>query len=270
MTPPDAATLWAEFPMLARAYGDFQDFEENLRASHSCSMSHAVKALVQRLATARLEFAHAQERMAIATRPLSANDRPASMSARRGNRLILWLYGPTWFSGEPLLAALAANEDAAGILLRVDSSGGGLGAGIDLANALRNHRARKLAVIDRSCWSAAVLPTLACDRVYMRSNATMLIHRCSRWATGNADAFAEALRACRQDDDLVARAIVGSRKRIRPPNGFAALQGSEYFMSADEALRWGFVDRVLADLLPVTVSAEQPSTGLDEAIPPAA
>lgn len=245
----DARGVWESQPLLAYAYGDYRAFEENYNVAKDGADARALGLLRDRFDCEVSALHAARARLALATRPLSnANGAPFPVAQRMGKRLVLWLYGPVTSQAAPIVDAIREHHDALAILLRVDSAGGCVEEGFRLAGAISNHRARSLAIVDRSCWSAAVLPAVACDRVYIRSDATMMVHPSSRAAAGNVSQLLEAARTCRQTDMRIAR-FIGSRRR-RIGNGLLnSLLGGESFMSAADAVEFGFADAITHSLI---------------------
>jgi len=80
------------------------------------------------------------------------------------------------------LAALPANTNE--IRLHINSPGGEVFEGIAIANALRNHPARVVAVVDGLAASAASFVATAADEVIMGQNTEMMIH--DAWASALA------------------------------------------------------------------------------------
>lgn len=241
------ADVWRENPLLAYAYGDFQDFAENFAiASGRSDLDQRTRSL------ALADFLDTEEavaRHAAAARPLSSARAPFSYAHRRGERLVLWLYGPTTVAAEPIAEFLAEHADARGLILRIDSPGGSIAAESLLVNALSAHRGRKLAIIDRACWSAAVLPAITCERVYIRSDATMLIHGVRKLVLGDATRF----RTEASDMAAESRRWLYAVHRARPHvdrRQLARLHDADSFISATDAVALGLADRVMPSIPP--------------------
>jgi ATP-dependent protease ClpP protease subunit len=262
----DARSIWEANPWLAYAYADLQSFSENLRASRNFSMDNAFDALDQRAIADADRMQQAVLRRAAASRPISSAALQAgSIAMRQGGRLTLWVIGPIGLIAADLVAALQQHADAAGIVVRIDSSGGDVAGAFDVAHALLKHRARKLAIIDRACWSAAVLVAAACDRVSCRSNATVMIHPIHKVAVaGTAVDLSNAAFAVRADDAKYLRFI--ERQRSIPAAVLKELHPREHFMSAEEAVALGFADRI-SPALPSIEAAVVPADALSPIAP---
>jgi ATP-dependent protease ClpP protease subunit len=139
-----------------------------------------------------------------------------------------------------MLAALRTHAGAS-IILRIDSSGGDGGEAFELAQALEATRGSKLAIIDPSCWSAAMLLAVACDRIHIRQGATMMLHQSRACAAGTADDLIEAARIARQTDERYLR-FIASRRRASSVQ-LRMLIAKETFLGSHEAVALGLADR---------------------------
>lgn len=254
-----ARDIWASEPLLSRAFADYQSFEESLRFARGDTTAMALDAKRQWFASEREALADARQRADACRRPVSAPSTGWRAATRQGARLTLWLYGPVTFSGPELCQALEENADAAGIVLRIDSPGGHLETGWRLAGMLANHRGRTVAIVDRSCWSAAMLAAVSCDRVLVRRSATMMIHPTWRATAGSSSQLMEAARAAQSDDQRYLRYLSAKRRSVGP-KPLAAAFDQERFMTSDEAVRLGFADGITHDLPDVCLAAQVPAS----------
>lgn len=259
--------IWMSDPLVWRAYADFIHFEENFLCRNGQPGDRAMAWSGSKAREANdAAMAAARARIKAANSPLSdVRAEKLSCVDVRGDQLTLWLYGPLGSLYAEMADALREHPDKSAILLRIDSHGGSLDMGLHLARCLRNHKARKLAVIDRSCWSAATLAAVACDRIFIREAATMMVHRCSRAAFGNADDLMEAARQIRQSDAECQRFMIGCRgRRLRVSLG--SLWSKEQFLTPHEAVAYGLADRVIHSI--PSLSGDTPPR--DSGLPPEA
>ncbi|MDR3230266.1 MAG: Clp protease ClpP [Synergistaceae bacterium] len=130
--------------------------------------------------------------------------------------------------------------DISTITLRINSAGGDVFEAQAIYSYLRTHKARKTVRIDGLAASAASLVAMAGDKVIMPSNALMMIHNPWSLAIGDSDEMrksAEILDKVR--DTLVA---VYAAKTGLDYEKVRTMMDDETWMSADEALNFGFCD----------------------------
>lgn len=72
------------------------------------------------------------------------------------------------------------------VLLRINSPGGDVLEGFALANALKSHAGRKIAVVEGLAASAATFPLCACDEVRMHPESMIMVH--APWQRGGMGA----------------------------------------------------------------------------------
>lgn len=84
-------------------------------------------------------------------------------------------------------AAMMRAAEGKDIELHIQSPGGSCSDGFAIANLLKAHVGRKVAVIDGFCASAATFAAMVCDEVHMHAQSMMLIHDPSGMAAGGAD-----------------------------------------------------------------------------------
>jgi ATP-dependent protease ClpP protease subunit len=245
-TLDEAHAAWSSQPLLAFAYGDFQSFAENFHLFRRRAVIDGLAWHTELLATYAEQTASARTRLAKSSYPIrSTNSRAPVVDVVRG-QMTLWAYGAVSDFAEAMAGELATRKGVNAIVLRIDSCGGEAASGFELANALLRTRARKLAIVDRACWSAAMLAAVACDRIYVRSSATMMMHQVRLCASGTADdVIARACRA-RQTDTQYLR-FIASRRRASG-HRLRELIAKEVFLAPREAIALGLADREIGPL----------------------
>lgn len=134
------------------------------------------------------------------------------------------------------------NIDADEIELHIHSGGGDAFEGIAICNYLRSHKASVTAVIDGLAASAASLIAMGADKIIMPSNTTMMVHRASTYAYGNADSLEKQAKMLRDVDDAL---IQTYRNRFNGEfHELEALLDNETYMTAETAKSYGFVDEI--------------------------
>jgi ATP-dependent protease ClpP protease subunit len=75
------------------------------------------------------------------------------------------------------------------ITLRVNCPGGEILEGTAIYNALKEHPAEKLGIVDGLAASMATYVLMACDEIHMPSNTLFMIHNPQLWTGGDSEEF---------------------------------------------------------------------------------
>ncbi|PGE75593.1 head maturation protease, ClpP-related [Bacillus toyonensis] len=145
------------------------------------------------------------------------------------------------------------NIDADEIELHIHSGGGDAFEGIAICNYLRSHKASVTVVVDGLAASAASLIAMGADKIIMPSNTTMMVHRASTYAYGNADNLEKQAKMLRDVDDAL---IQSYRNRFNGEfHELEALLDNETYMTAETAKSYGFCDEI-TDSIDISVENE--------------
>lgn len=165
----------------------------------------------------------------------------------------LYLYDPidSWggfwgVSAREFIEALASLPDTTTeIRLHINSPGGEVYEAIAINNALKNHPARVVAVVDGLAASAASFIASAADETVMGQNTELMIHD----AWGIAVGPAEDMRYMADRLDSLSNNIAGmyQRKAGGTVEDWRAVMVEEKWYSAEEAVAAGLADRVEGD-----------------------
>lgn len=153
-------------------------------------------------------------------------------------------WGGDWgVSAKEFAAALDELPDTVGeIRLHINSPGGEVFEGIAILNALRNHTARVVAVVDGLAASAASFIACGADEVVMARNSELMIHDPWGMCVGNsADMRELAGRLDHLADNI---ASVYADKAGGDLAAWRESMAAESWYSADEAVKAGLADRV--------------------------
>lgn len=161
----------------------------------------------------------------------------------------LWIYdviGDDWYdpslTAKELCQTIAA-VDTAEIVLHLSTPGGSVSDGLAIYNALVSHSAKVTARVEGWTASMGTILALAGETVQMYDNALFMIHYPLMGAFGNA-------KYLREQADWLDR-VGGIMETIYMPRATkteAELQAAldaETYLSAADALEWGFVTEVL-------------------------
>lgn len=153
-------------------------------------------------------------------------------------------YGDSWgVSAKELVTALdALPERVDEVHLHINSPGGDVFDGIAILNALRNHPARVVAIIDGIAASAASFIACGADEVVMARNSELMIHDAWGLCVGNAaDMLSMADMLGRLSDNI---ASIYAEKAGGTVEDWRVAMAAESWYSADEAVAAGLADRV--------------------------
>lgn len=151
--------------------------------------------------------------------------------------------GPWGVSAREFVDALdELGDEVTTIELHVNSPGGEVFEGIAILNALRQHRARVVTVVDGLAASAASFIAMAGDEVVMAGNTELMIHDAWGLAIGNAEDMRDMATRLDQLSDNIAG--VYARRSGTPVAQWRTAMLAETWYSAEEAVAAGLADRV--------------------------
>ena len=151
---------------------------------------------------------------------------------------------------------LAKNEGKQ-VNVLIDSLGGSLATGLSISAAFKHHGNVNVHFVGLNA-SAATIASLGAAHISMDAGAMYLVHKCSmaffEWGSLNSDQFATLIADCEKikadlDKLDLNCAQLYARKCRKPTADLLALMKVGGWLTAKEALDWGFVDEItdLAD-----------------------
>lgn len=158
----------------------------------------------------------------------------------------------------------------------IDSLGGSVATALSITSAFKNHGDVTVHFVGMNA-SAATIASLGAKHISIDANAMYLVHKCSQgffeWGSLNADQFAQLIADCEQikadlDKLDVNIANMYSRKCKKDAKALLDLMKVGGWLSAQEALSWGFVDEITdlpdeaAPKLSDAVAAEMAAAGI--------
>ncbi len=167
-----------------------------------------------------------------------------------GSTATLRLYDPIdswgeWFGVSAKEFVGALDELPAGVTelrLHLNSPGGEVFEAIALLNALRQHPARVVAVVDGLAASAASFVAVGADELIMQPNSELMIHPAWAAAVGNADDLRDAANRLERLSDNIAS--IYQRKAGGSLEDWRAAMADETWYTAEEAVTSGLADRI--------------------------
>lgn len=136
--------------------------------------------------------------------------------------------------------------------VHVNSPGGSVFDGIAIYNMLKQHSAKVNIYVDGLAASIASVIAMSGDTIFMPSNSMMMIHQPWSFAMGNA----KEMRKMAETLDSIAQSSIvtylGKTGDKLTKDKLVEMMDEETWLTADEALEYGFADEVLD---PVEIAA---------------
>lgn len=161
---------------------------------------------------------------------------------------------------------LAANSGKR-VNVLIDSLGGSLASGLSISAAFKKHGDVAVHFVGLNA-SAATIASLGAAHISIDAGAMYLVHQCSmaffEWGSLNSAQFAALIADCEKVKadldklDLNCAQLYAARCK-RKPEDLLALMKVGGWLSAKEALEWGFVDEI-------TDLADEPAPKLTDAL----
>ena len=174
--------------------------------------------------------------------------------------------GGSDFDRKTVDSTLAANEGKS-VNVLIDSLGGSLATGLSISAAFKNHGNVNVHFVGLNA-SAATIASLGAAHISIDAGAMYLVHKCSmaffEWGSLNSDQFATLIADCEKIKadldklDLNCAQLYASRCK-RKTEDLLALMKAGGWLTAKEALDWGFVDEI-------TDLADEPAPKLTDAL----
>ena len=161
---------------------------------------------------------------------------------------------------------LAQNEGKQ-VNVLIDSLGGSLATGLSISAAFKNHGNVNVHFVGLNA-SAATIASLGAAHISIDAGAMYLVHQCSmaffEWGSLKSAQFATLIADCEKIKadldklDLNCAQLYAARCK-RKPEDLLALMKAGGWLTAKEALDWGFVDEI-------TDLADEPAPKLTDAL----
>lgn len=126
--------------------------------------------------------------------------------------------------------------------IHINSPGGSLFEGSAIYSRLADHKSTKNVYIDGIAASAATIVAMVGHRIFIRANATMMIHMPSGVVMGNADDMRKIASAL----DTVTESMINvyEKRTGNTRDDIRAMLTAETWMSPEQAVELGFADEV--------------------------
>lgn len=159
---------------------------------------------------------------------------------------VIQLYDPIgeWDMSAQRFAQHMQDAGGSDIELRICCPGGEAFHGFAIANMLKEHAGKKIAVVDGYCASAATLPAVYCDELHMHEMSMLMVHRSAAGARGHADDIEDVAKVLNDLDALMAAAY--KKKTGASDEVIAGWMSRNTWMTPAEALAAGLCDKVIS------------------------
>lgn len=166
----------------------------------------------------------------------------ASTNGTRRAKVMIYDAIGGWFGIQTSEFVKELNDlDVDEIELHLNSPGGAAFDGIAIHNALRQHKAKVIVMVDGLAASAASIVAMGADEIAMARGSQMMIHDATAIAWGNAAAQRKTAEVL--DKLSAGMAAVYAAKAGGTPGEWRTAMLAETWYSADEAVEAGLADR---------------------------
>lgn len=158
-----------------------------------------------------------------------------------------WGYESGFYCPDDIRKAIDGLEAGEELLLEINSIGGGVDAGNEIYSLLESCVNPTRAVIQSLAASAASYMIMSCDRIEMHLPAQIMVHRANIGVWGNAEDLRQAQQRLNTTDNAILDTYCRRCGSKATRDDLFALMVNETYISARDALQYGFVDSIIGD-----------------------
>jgi len=154
--------------------------------------------------------------------------------------------GQSWFSDGWTLDKfkdVVSNMNVTALTIEVKSNGGDVMEAFAIYDKIKSMPARVTVKIIGSSASAATIIASGADRILISENSRYLVHNAQTFIEGNKEMMKDAYKQLESFDNQILDIYVKRTGKSR--DLLAQLMTEERWMTANEALEWGFVDDII-------------------------
>lgn len=156
--------------------------------------------------------------------------------------------GASWF-GDGWTYERFSNEvknlPVSQLTIKVKSNGGDVFEAFAIHDAIKALPARVTVDIVGASASAATIIAAAGDRVRISENSRYLVHNAQTWSAGNKEALQKDVEMLESIDAQIVNTYI--KRTGKSKEQLETLMLQEKWMTAQEALEWGFVDEIIKE-----------------------
>lgn len=142
-----------------------------------------------------------------------------------------------------VIAAINEAKDANVLNIRINSPGGDVFEGRAIMEAIKRFDGKTIAHVDALAASAATSIALAADEVVMADGALFMIHNASGLVWGDKSAMRDTADLLEKVEGSIVNDY--TTKTGKEADAIVAMMDAETWMTAQEALDNGFIDRIV-------------------------
>lgn len=167
------------------------------------------------------------------------------IEAKHGKSTDIHIYDEIGVHGVTAKSFLEDLKDLKGkdITVHINSTGGDVFQGQAIYTALKNYTGKVTVKIEGLAASMATVIALAADKIEMTANSLFMIHSPMSNVFGNKSQMRKQINALEKVESTMLN--VYSKKTNLSEEKIALMLDTETWLSADEALEFGFVDEVI-------------------------
>lgn len=167
------------------------------------------------------------------------------------------LMGDIWANGWTLerFNNELRGADTPKVVIDLKSLGGDIMEAYAIYDAIKSLSARVVVNIVGSSASAATVIASAADEVTITENSRYLVHNARTWVEGTAEKLGQAFEMLRSIDEQIVNTYV--KRTGKPRAALEDLMKQERWLTAQEALDWGFVDKIVKPKIENKMTAEE-------------
>lgn len=142
------------------------------------------------------------------------------------------------------------------LTVELKSNGGDLMEGFAIYDAIKNLPARVTVKIVGASASAATVIASGADQVEISENSRYLVHNAMTFVEGNKEDLKEVYDQLSSFDNQILDIYV--KRTGKPRAELADLMKQEKWMTAQEAMEWGFVDKIIKSKIENKMEEQKP------------
>ncbi len=154
----------------------------------------------------------------------------------------VFLFSGDYFTAGEVIEALA--QMSGDITVRLNSIGGFVHEGTPIYHALRNYPGKVTLIVEGIAASAASLIAMAGDKIIVRKGAEMMIHDPARDTGSRGTAAEHQKTAAELEASATEFAAIYAARSGQTPEKVREMMVAETYLTADEAVEFGFADEV--------------------------
>ncbi|MCS4486379.1 head maturation protease, ClpP-related [Staphylococcus americanisciuri] len=171
--------------------------------------------------------------------------------------IVSYEWGDRDVSAVKFKESLDALGDVSEIDVHINSAGGNVFEGHAIYNMLRMHKAKVNIYVDALAASIASVIAMSGDTIFMHKNSLLMIHNSWIYTMGNAKELRETADLLDKTDKASNVAYLDKAQNLSE-EALNEMLEAETWLTADEALKMGFIDEVLgANEVAASISKEQ-------------